>query len=564
MLIPELDQTKNIGAIGTCYSFNAAMLGIHTLNNLIQYGEDYTNPDVMNAAIRKQKIVGCSGKLKIAVDSNEPNDESISINNIIYNKTTGAWADNSVGFYEIGKNPLITIKGVIIWPNGTTINPNDKRLDQYDCAFDLHLLQKSKLGKMLYCLLIGILSLISLAFSLICLKASWKFKFPKIAHKRLAKFGDFVKHSYIVIDFTQFLALSPSFEWNYWNLTDILYAVIGDASKFTISQESSWTSIYLALGFIFLWFASCIFVCWDFDEKLAKLDFFLINYCIWAINQLLPFVANFGFIPIVMILFTLFKCENGSGNGITESYWEYDCKTYCWNDKHLAFAMISIFALIFFMISTVYFRPRWEFLYDDQNVVINPHYLVARGIFQIALVTLYLTLKNYSEALFGLAFIVIMSILLVYASVFEPSNHNVTNLWSRVSFFAIIWSAAISSIYWSNPNFKEDSIWIVMRLTGWALIALITLFIHLKVMENPLYTPKANNISLYFLFQFSSVVTARDISKNPEKKYIIVNKSTMIDTSHHFNASQQVDSMQHFCESQPIDSSQIDLSGIKI
>ena len=111
----------------------------------------------------------------------------------------------------------------------------------------------------------------------------------------------------------------------------------------------------LILGFAFFWIVLCGVVISNLQKRYENKFFcgmikFLSELC-------LPVLGHFCFISIFSMLMDIFICDNGIGSGLTSSYLNQDCTTFCYMGKHKNYVILATFCITFYLPSAVYSRP---------------------------------------------------------------------------------------------------------------------------------------------------------------------------------------------------------------
>jgi hypothetical protein len=76
-------------------------------------------------------------------------------------------------------------------------------------------------------------------------------------------------------------------------------------------------------------------------------------------ENILPFIGNACFIPIVAILMDVFKCTESVGDEFEDAYLDRDCHEWCWQDNHIYYASAAAVCLVFYFPLAIFVRPEW-------------------------------------------------------------------------------------------------------------------------------------------------------------------------------------------------------------
>ncbi|CAG9330954.1 unnamed protein product [Blepharisma stoltei] len=501
-----------------CHSFNSGWLAVNAINYLIQFGGDYTDRDTLLKSIRKQKITACTGKLPMSPEMNEPDEMIIGIYNFLYNATTGIWEDFLVGSYSVSRNPPFYFQENIIWPNNQIQAPSDIRIDPLDCPFNSRLIQNFQTGEILYYLFVYFWTIFALIISAIYLKKFWKQSFPDINGRREINIRDWLTYVSIIAQSFQLLALGPDLTWFYWKISYGFNFISGSLSETEIYQsEMFWPVIYLALATCLATLSLNLLSGYEIDLKIKSCYTSLI--CQFG-RESLAYINTICFIPVINSLFWLYECQKGIGSNLYDTFLYGDCKSFCWQDWHLAFVFISGIALTIFIPMTIILRPYHESFIREKNIYCNKHFLIAESIIQILAIAFNSTCRKYN-ALHSALYISLLSIYIAYSFIFKSYNYSRANLWNQASLICVVFSAVISTLYWIFPNIS-DILWICLLIVGWILIIVIAFYIQLIYYPSLLFSKSGYDIGILFKFEFSSQVNASQISHQPvTKKYEI-------------------------------------------
>ncbi|CAG9332441.1 unnamed protein product [Blepharisma stoltei] len=345
-----LERNSSFYFANQCHAFDAGWLGLSAINTLIQTGEDYTDPDVLNSAIHKQKIIGCAGKLVMAQDQNEPEEMVVNINNVLYNETTSEWVDYPVGYYSLSSNPQFKFHTDIIWPNGKTQIPGDMRKDKYECPFHSRFIQNSSLGEGIYIGIILFWAFCATAISTYEYRKYWHSSPPMLIENCEISIKDIITHLCIFIEFFEMLALAPDFTWIYWRFSYI-YNLFGFLSRTdSYHNHSFWPGVSAWIIICWVSFILNAFLFSKLDEKIKW-------HCSIALKsfskELIPLISNLCFIPAINSIFSAFKCTKSTSSELSDVFLYADCNYKCWEGEHLLLIICSILALMVYIPSSI-------------------------------------------------------------------------------------------------------------------------------------------------------------------------------------------------------------------
>ncbi|CAG9313525.1 unnamed protein product [Blepharisma stoltei] len=525
---------------GTCPAFDAFMLTINGIKYLIDAGEDYEDPDLLNAGLRKVKFMGCSGTVQISSNSNERSSAIISIMNEIYNETLGYYLNVEVGTYSIGSNPPFVFTKNIIWPDNTQNIPGEKRLNPDNCPFNLHLIQDSDFGYGLYYGFVFGTAFIVAALSIIILvKLYWNTQLPMITVRSEITAHDYIIMAMILIDFLQYLAMGPDIS-AFDQVTSFLYdyAAVNLSVLINFKGNPYWIAIAVTFSVCYLWLFLSLFIYFNLHEW-KNIDLFN-NIGIFA-KFITPIIGNLGFIPITHILLTIFQCEKGIGSRLTESFMNHDCSVFCYEDEHIFFVILSMITLLIYLPLSIVCRPCWQSININANVYSNPSFLVAKSIFQIITVALNKTLKHYSQSLDGGIYFIFVVFFIFFVTYKKPYNYNRCNLWTTISLIALAWSLILSSIYYS-VDYSDYKVWMAMQFGGWIIIVVTGILIQRKMYPSLLYSVKGLEISIFFKFAFTKQVMLEQVMKKQFRAYEVYDADQQKNSSNMNSKNEFIDS----------------------
>ncbi|CAG9313527.1 unnamed protein product [Blepharisma stoltei] len=504
---------------GTCTPFDAVMLGLNGIKYLIDTGEDYEDPELLNAGIRKVRFTGCSGTVQISSNSNEKSTALISIWNEVYNETQKRLTNVEVGSYSIGRNPAFAFTAAITWPDNSANIPGQKRLNPDDCPFNLHLIRSSNVGKTLYYVFVwGIAIIVAVLSGIFLIKFYWRTRFPILRKKCEITVNDYITIVMIFIDFLQYLAMGPDIR-AYDKISSILYdyAAVNLSEIIHFKNGAYWLAIIFTFSVCYLWLLLSGFLYLRiFEWKNIEL---FDNIGVLA-KFITPIIGNLGLIPIAHILLTIFQCENGIGNKLSDTYMSHDCSVYCYKSPHIFFIILSAITLLIYLPLSILCRPLWHSISFNANVYSNPSYLVAKSIFQIIAVALNKTLKRYSQSLEGLIYLIFSIFLIIFMIYHKPYNYERYNLWAVISLIALSWSLILSSLYYIVP-YLDYKFWIILQFGGWLIIILFALYFQHKKLPSLLFSAKGVEISIFFKFALSKQIMLEEVIKERSKAYEI-------------------------------------------
>ncbi|CAG9335588.1 unnamed protein product [Blepharisma stoltei] len=503
------EYIKNYGSdiIYRCFSFDAAMLLLNGIKYTIDQGENVEDPAILNANLRALRFVGCSGIVSVDPGSNQRSTSIMSIFILKWNATTNLLYEFSAGKYDLGSVQLIQFYENLIWYDNTTDTPSDT-IPYDECPFDKGLEEYSKKGAgILYCISFFIV-IVTAGTTFYIWKWWWNVEIPMLTTRSLIKFEDYIAMVMIFIYFLQYLAMGPDIgEYDSYSNNLTSYAIIN--FHWLTQGKIFWIYVELVIGAVGLWLYFSIHMILRLDTKFVN---FFSAYSKTLATIIMPFLGNACFLPIVSVLISVFQCDQSIGDGLTQSFVRNDCNEFCYKNYHLHLAFISLAALVIYLPLAIYFRPFWDNSNDDANIKPRSLFLMVKSLLQVCIIVLNKTVKVYSQSLHGACYILLFSGFLLFCIKKKPYNYDRCNLWSIISYCAIIWSVSLSSLFWILPV-KIYSIWVALEYIGWGSMIAFGLYFQQKLYPSLLYSEEAPDITLFFRFSLGSKVLASEINQ---------------------------------------------------
>jgi hypothetical protein len=138
---------------------------------------------------------------------------------------------------------------------------------------------------------------------------------------------------------------------------------------------------------------------------------------------LLPSFSNLLFLPIISILFSNFACSRSTGDNFTDSFLDRDCSERCWTGRHLSYTIIAVILLVIYIPVAIVMRPVWQELHPNLHVKAMPLNLIVKSVFQVFLVGIAVSLKQYHQKMHAICYLVTTSVYLVFIFRVKPYNY---------------------------------------------------------------------------------------------------------------------------------------------
>ncbi|CAG9336167.1 unnamed protein product [Blepharisma stoltei] len=507
-VIEKQHSSRGDALVYRCFSFDSAMLLASGIKYTITQGKNIEDSSILNSNLRKQKFTGCSGTVSIAPGSNDRSTGLMGVFNFRWDEKQNSLDDYLVGKYDWGSTQLFSFYETIIWnDNMTTTYPSDMIMEG-ECPFDEKLIEYSTKGAAIlygFCFFVLIVAATATNFAW----KSWKhIRINNLSVKAQAKFEDYLEHLIIFINFLQFLAMSPDIK-EYDEYSSLLAGYIALNLDWMIERNKFWYFTYIILGAAGTWIYISFNILLAVDAKYS----FFIFYFLGDFAQILVLIlGNICFLPIVSFLISVVQCDQAIGNELSNSFVRWDCSVFCWKDSHLYIGALSISILIIYLPLAIFLKPYWNHSNDHINIRASPLYLISKAMLQVIIVILSKILKPFNQSLYG--FIYIISFILFFLILRKKKfyNYHRCNLWTNISYSALIWSAIISSLYWIYPN-KLAKLWFALQFLGWSSMVVAGIYMNCKYYPSLLDAGKQFDISLLVRFSFGKKVSAKEINK---------------------------------------------------
>ncbi|CAG9319128.1 unnamed protein product [Blepharisma stoltei] len=482
-----------------CHYFDIIYLIGHALDFMINRGQDYTNPYKLESVIRNTQFIGCSGSVIIEKGSN---DRFVSVLSVQADKfdINGNVVKYFIGELKPYSTQMLQISTPLIYPDGTTIKPADLRNQNTDCPFPDSEIKTFVKGKILVFCICFAITLISIIITFIIWKRWWKFSIEELKEKQEISFQDAVVAATIAIEFFQFASMGPNMSY--------LSSALGNFSNSLTLEMTNiiklrngmfWIIVDAVYGLIVLWLSMCGVILLRLDEK--YLHFTLFRFIAWLADYMMPILGNLCFIPFISICLDIFVCDQSIGDNFTDSFLSYDCYYFCWKGEHLAYAILSFFALLCYEPLAVFCRPLWQEFQSLLHVKAAPLFLMVKTIIQVALIVMNKTVKRAQDITHGALFVLVMIIYIAFLFKFKPYNYSRFNLWQNLSLIGVVWLAILSTIALGAKG--NSAILTVLLCAGWAMIGISGLYIQKKKCPSLLFRKKGNDTTNLFKFAFT-------------------------------------------------------------
>ncbi|CAG9309812.1 unnamed protein product [Blepharisma stoltei] len=458
----------------------------------------------MNSNLRQQKFLGCSGTVSIGQDSNDRSVQTIGIYNLRYNGD-GVLHEYIVGRYDPGSQQLIAFYEGFNWYDNTTNIPTDVIINENDCPFDKDEAEYSPNGT-------GILYGISFSIVIATMietfyiwRKWWLIDIEIMIEKKLIQFDDYIAIIMIFIDFLQLLSAGPDIYETYFNIFSHYASV-----DFDWKGNNMWFLVYCSIVIVFIWAIFCLKHIFKFGESSNNI---LCEFSKVLFKASLPIVGNILFLPMISVFLNVTQCDQQIGPEPRQSFVRNDCSTFCWHGSHSILAILSGLCLVFYIPLAIYFKPFWGLSNENINIKTLPLFLMLKSVFQVSVIVLNKTVKTFSQSLHGLLYNILLIIFIYICYKKKPYNDSRMNLWQIISYFAILWSVSISSLYYLLHT-KLANLWLLPQVIGWILLIAIGLYLQSKYCPSMLFNQQGVEIVKFIKFMLGSSIPASEINKD--------------------------------------------------
>ncbi|CAG9309789.1 unnamed protein product [Blepharisma stoltei] len=311
----------------------------------------------------------------------------------------------------------------------------------------------------------------------------------------------------VAIDFFQFISQGPDIGWLFFWLSRICSYSITNFD-YSVGKSNYWIYLYTAMIISCYWvFSACALI-----FNLNKLDGWLLKYVRIFATLLLPIIGNIVFVPMVSVFLSIFQCDEGTSNQISDSFIRHDCTTYCRNHKYILWAFFSLISLIMYIPLSIYFRYHYENSNDHINIRTKPTFILQKSVLQISIIAMSQTIKVYSQSLHGLCCSILLLIFILLCLKNSPYNYSRMNFWAVTSYFGVLYNFILSSIYWLT-EFESQELWLSLQILVWATLGISGILIQWKLIPSLLLTAQPPDIAIFFRFSLGARVSAADINK---------------------------------------------------
>ncbi|CAG9323415.1 unnamed protein product [Blepharisma stoltei] len=478
-----------------CLFYDATYLGAYAIDSMISRGFNL-NSSGIEEWVRKVQFTGCSGNVQISKSGNDRSTVKVGTYNLI--KNNSEWQLVLTGIYDPTKVVVFEmIEGISWYSDNKGILPSEIIGADLSCPFKSDEVRSFLYGYLILLIIGGIFLIFDLFFIYKSFEYSPIGQFPMIIEKAEENIFDQIMYLAMLIECLQYVSIGPKFTDIMPNiLTKVIKIAIIDIRDFTNDSkflyQLSMIGIIVILFFTFLF--GRIFDCW----KRCKLS--LLTIIGELGNYSLPIIGDVLFLPIFYFLFLTFQCTESIEDSFKKSFLNQDCSIFCWQGKHLKYAVASLVALLFYLPTSLHFRPSWKentgdliFHFKEQ-----PAHSAIKSFLQIILAILNAVLLPYSEIAYDTCYTIILIIFGIFTLFRKPYNYERASLWYTTFIFGCVWLWICCEIARFSAIAGKSLIGI-----GWLLLGIIGMIYQYRNLPSLLESPKGQDILSLFKFQLS-------------------------------------------------------------
>ena len=148
--------------------------------------------------------------------------------------------------------------------------------------------------------------------------------------------------------------------------------------------------------------------------------------------------------PITYMLLSIYKCEQSTGDSLTDSYFYRDCSQYCYKQKHLVYLIAGSISIVLYLIISTFYRPYWQ-LKRNLNIETKSSFFSFMSLFQMALILVKINVEVYSEVVQGYLECAVILIMIGIAMKVKPFNFERSNVLLIIILSVDCWIILVST-----------------------------------------------------------------------------------------------------------------------
>jgi ABC-type branched-subunit amino acid transport system substrate-binding protein len=366
---------------GHCQYFDGTLHLIKALKKMMLIGKDFMDANTLMAELRSTSFVGCTGKISIESNSNDRRDQAIEISNVMQEGET--YFVRKVALISDTNSKVWEELSTITWPGENNLTPLQNRLNRdEDCGFYEEYDQKFEAGLRLLtyiCMAFGWFSIVQ-ALGVLLYSARSEPEMLLLEDEFIPSIQDKVQGWIVHLKFLQYMSVVMTQEVRAKQLLSIF------ALSFITEVKS-----FHSLTKLFLWISSIYMVFWSLLTVNVILKRSGKCHSKWLIvytKLWLPILHEVLFFPVVSFMLKVFSCSRANSStipGYSDSYFDYDCTSDCWEGAHLLLALTCLAGLLVGTILTMHYQRAWFDLSLDYTVQGCSDFFVTRTAFEVVL-----------------------------------------------------------------------------------------------------------------------------------------------------------------------------------
>lgn len=515
----EVNKLYNYSWMSSFY-IDATYSIAHSVDFLINQGKDYENPDVFMSAQRQVRFVGASGIVTLELLTNDRSLNFFNVYNIYKDQYTGKWIGQAVALIAPLSSVYYTVLNPFVWSGGK--KPNDVKVMYKNCDIISDRVKVSNKSEFLqFVIILSVLGFTAL-ITLIAARCRKITKINMLETKVDVKFSDYISILTVLIEPFQLMSIGPTASFN--KFIEILSKIfsLNCVSIFKVRDVAYWSifSAYLAFGY--MWIIISII---ESTFLLSLFHKYAINIVRFK-NFMVPIMSDYLFLPITTSLLTILSCKYANGSDLFDSFFDYDCKFYCWETTHIALLVLTILFIIVYTPLAMYSKSVLQNKSESSNIKNNENYDTLKNIIILMIVAFQKFLNNIANLIFPFFYFALIFILFCYAMKNHIFNYDRSNLWNKVALIIVLWNTGV--IILSNFLLLEDYFFICIQFLGITCIFLVGVKKHTKLPLSLIVMARGRTVVDMFRFQFGMQGYDKTII-NPEKKTYDYSSTMRID-----------------------------------
>ena len=265
---------------------------------------------------------------------------------------------------------------------------------------------------------------------------------------------------------------------------------------FNFEDENYWKFVTILLSFVSCFIILCglVIVLKRFPRN-SKITNFIIDI---LTNTIQPLFGNFLFMPISLMVLSVYRCEEGLSDDYLQSFFFRDCSQFCYKGKHKNFIIAATTVFTLYLPLAIYLRPYWQANQTEVNIETSSAFYSILSVFQLLLILIKINTEIYSEVITGFfisACLVIMSGIAMFV---KCINYKRALIFQLTYFVMAFWSVIVST---SSFIYNYDLFFKVLLVCGIGSIAVLGVGLSSKF-PNYFIADYADTVPLLMKYQF--------------------------------------------------------------